>query len=88
MAFRSAWKPRRRIDRKRGWGSLAVFETQSRSVADRDGKGAEAIRVIQDCPELSVRSLVEKLKEMGIKRGRTWVGEKLSEVKKTGVLLS
>jgi hypothetical protein len=44
--------------------------------SDADGKEAAAVQVIQDNPRMAVRDIVRKLKEMGIKRGRTWISNK------------
>jgi hypothetical protein len=48
--------------------------------ADADGREAEALQVIKDNPKLSLRLIVYKLKELGIKRGRSWVGNKRFEI--------
>lgn len=40
---------------------------------NRDGRDAAAIRLMAEHPRASIRTLVELLKEHGIKRGREWV---------------
>jgi hypothetical protein len=52
---------------------------------DADGNEDAALGVIRDNPTLPVRALVDKLKEVGIKRSKSWVGEKRYEVLHTGV---
>jgi hypothetical protein len=48
--------------------------------ADKDGREAEALQVIRDNPGLTQAKLVTKLKALGIKRGRSWVGNKKGEL--------
>jgi hypothetical protein len=59
-----------------------------KSLANLDGKEDAALQVIRDNPTLSVRATVVKLKELGIPRGRTWVGEKQHEVLGKGIPVS
>lgn len=56
--------------------------------ANADGKEETALDVIRDNPNLSLSKLVLKLKEMGITRSKSWVGEKRYEVHHTGVTTS
>ena len=50
-----------------------------------DGNEGAAEQVIRDNPALSLRALEAKLKELGIKRRKTWIGNKRFEIHKTGV---
>jgi hypothetical protein len=49
-----------------------------------DGREEEALQVIIDNPTLSQQKIVAKLKEMGIKRSASWVGNKRFELLNTG----
>ena len=53
--------------------------------ADKDGRGEEAAELIRSNPTLSITKLVELLADHGIKRKKTWVGDKRAEINKTGV---
>jgi len=46
------------------------------SKANKDGKEEAAVQVIQDNPALSQAKIVTKLKELGIQRSKSWVGNK------------
>ncbi len=63
----------------------AVLNLQN--TPDRDGKATEAEDFIRDNPDMPVRKLVSALSELGIKRGRTWVAKKKTELSGTGVSL-
>ena len=56
--------------------------------ADADGREEEAIQVIRAHPDFSLRDIVVKLEEAGIKRSRSWVGEKRLKLLGTGTKLS
>jgi hypothetical protein len=53
---------------------------------DKDGRQAEALQIIRDNAGLSNVKLSRKLKENGIDRSPTWVGNKRSEATGTGVV--
>jgi len=53
--------------------------------ADTDGNEETALQAIKDNPKLSQRDLENLLKGMGIKRSKTWVGNKRRELSQTGV---
>jgi hypothetical protein len=48
----------------------------TRSIGDRDGNEGEAVRIIQENPTDSLSKLVAKMAERGIKRSKSWVGNK------------
>lgn len=50
-----------------------------------DGREEEAMQVIRDNPTLSQQKIAVKLGEVGIKRSKTWVGNKRYELLHTGV---
>jgi hypothetical protein len=52
---------------------------------DADGREAEALEVIRDNPTLGVRKVVDILRGLGIKRGKSWVGNKRFDVLGAGV---
>jgi len=55
------------------------------NVANKDGKDEVAVALIKANPKLSIRKMVELLKENGIKRGKDWVQTKRYElVQKNG----
>ena len=56
--------------------------------ANPDGKEEEALRVIRENPALSIRGVTAKLRELGIKRSKSWVGDKRYEVLNVGVKTS
>ena len=56
--------------------------------ADKDGKEAVALRVIRDNLTLSNKKLERKLREMGIDRSASWVGNKRHDITGTGVTLT
>lgn len=56
-------------------GAVLVKKT----TANRDGKDPEALEILRQNPSLSVRAAVAKLKELGITRGKTWVGDRMYE---------
>lgn len=60
----------------------------AKTIADRDGKEEVALAVIRANPDLSQAKIVRKLKEMGITRSRSWVGNKRFDVLHKGVKLS
>jgi len=54
-------------------------------VANKDGKDEVAIALIKANPKLSVRKMVELLKERGIKRGKDWIqGRRFDLLQKSG----
>ncbi len=53
--------------------------------ADKDGKEETALQVIRDNPTLSLNKIVGKLDEIGIKRSKSWVGNKRYEILNVGV---
>lgn len=61
------------IQRRRWMFRRVLNGNHTGSPADRDGNQARAVRIMRDHPKLSVRQLVDLLKERGIKRGREWV---------------
>jgi len=52
---------------------------------NEDGKEELALQVIRDNPELTQRAIVLKLKDMGIKRCKSWVGDKRYDLEHKGV---
>ena len=68
-------------------GSRGATVTR-KTKANLDGKEEMALQVIRDYQDLSLSKFVLKLKEMGITRGKSWVGEKRYEVHHTGVTTS
>jgi hypothetical protein len=56
--------------------------------ANVDGKEEEALQVIRDNPELSQAKIMLKLSAMGIKRSKSWIGNKRFEVLNVGVQTS
>lgn len=59
-----------------------------RTTANTDGNEKAALQFIRDNPKLSLSKTVSKLKEMGIKRSKSWVGEKRHELLHTGIKVS
>jgi hypothetical protein len=53
--------------------------------ADADGNAEAALQFIRDHPELTQRALVLGLKGIGIKRSKSWIGDKRFEIHNTGV---
>lgn len=49
---------------------------------NKDGMDPAAIEFLKANPKLSVREAVDRLRDMGIKRGKTWVGEQRYELRK------
>jgi hypothetical protein len=49
---------------------------------NKDGMDPAAIEFLKTNPNLSVRDAVDRLREMGIKRGKTWVSEQRYELRK------
>jgi len=68
-----------------GDGSEPVRLASRSNPANRDGKEEAAIQFMRDNPKLSLRKVVDGLKALGIKRGMTWVRQKRSEIRGTGV---
>jgi hypothetical protein len=67
-------------------GSHVVLSgKQAGTQPNADGNEAAAEQVIRDNPALSLRALEAKLKELGIKRKKSWIGNKRFEIHKTGV---
>ncbi len=66
-------------------GAVVLGKTKK---ADADGKENAAMQVIRDNPTLSQQKIVGKLKELGIKRSKTWVGNKRFELLHVGVHVS
>jgi hypothetical protein len=56
--------------------------------ANSDGLEEIALQVIRDNPTLALRGITLKLKELGIKRSKSWVGDKRYELLNTGVKVS
>jgi hypothetical protein len=56
--------------------------------ANADGKEEAALQVIRDNPALTQNALVLKLKEAGIKRSKSWVGDKRRELLNVAVKLT
>ena len=54
----------------------------ARATGNRDGREKEALAIIREYPCDSSRELVERLEEVGIKRGRNWVCEKRRQLVK------
>jgi AAA domain-containing protein/primase-like protein len=54
-------------------------------ISDRDGHEAEAMQIILDNPDLSLSKLVAIMAERGIKRSKSWVGNKRADVLHVGV---
>jgi hypothetical protein len=52
---------------------------------DADGKEEAALQVIRDNPALSLSKTVRKLQEIGIKRSKSWVGNKRYDLLNVGV---
>jgi hypothetical protein len=78
-----------------GIGARAFYSRWAKPVAsgkpagnpgNADGREEEALQIILANPESSLRELVHSLKAVGIKRSRSWVGEKRFEL--TAVKLS
>jgi hypothetical protein len=59
-------------------GSLGA--TIRKAPVNVDGKEQIALQVIQDNPKLSLPQLRQKMKEMGIERGKTWISNKRAEL--------
>ena len=57
----------------------------SKSISDRDGNEAEALQIIKENPDLSLSKLVSKMAEHGIKRSKSWVGNKRADLLHVGV---
>ncbi len=63
--------------------SLPVTLKPRRAFAgNKDGMDPAAIEFLRANPKLSVRDAVDKLREMGIRRGKTWIGEQRYELRK------
>jgi hypothetical protein len=58
------------------------------TVGNADGREDEALQIIRDNPTLSQPKIVLRLKEMGIERSRSWVGNKRFELLNAGVKTS
>jgi hypothetical protein len=56
--------------------------------ANRDGKDEAAKAIIRDNPDLTIMALVIRLKDTGIKRGKSWVSAARIEARGTGVKVS
>jgi hypothetical protein len=56
--------------------------------ANADGNEEAALQVIRQNPTLTLRALALRLKELGIKRSKSWIGDKRYELLKKGVKIS
>jgi len=56
--------------------------------ANSDGHEEAAMQVIRDNPNIAIRGITLKLKELGIKRSKSWVGDKRYELLNAGVKTS
>ena len=54
-------------------------------LSNRDGKEDAALQVIRDNPKLPLGKTVAKLRELGIRRSKSWVGSKRFELLGRGV---
>jgi Bifunctional DNA primase/polymerase, N-terminal/AAA domain len=54
--------------------------TVAKTPANADGRKADALQVIRDNPHLSLSKIAAKLKAMGIKRSKSWVGNQRYEI--------
>ncbi len=59
-----------------------------KSTANLDGNEEVALQVIRDNPNLSQKAIVLKLQQMGIKRSKSWVGDKRYDMHHVGVKVS
>ena len=62
---------------------LHVSLVPRKTRANKDGLEDAAMQLLQDNPALSVRDIVAKFKEAGIRRGKSWVHEKRYEMLQT-----
>lgn len=51
---------------------------------DVDGRETEALAIIKADPDASLRQLVERLEDVGIRRGKTWISDKRYALKGSG----
>ena len=61
-------------------GALAKFagveiKPGNGHTGNRDGQNEKALVIIKANPDMSIRALVNVLKDSGIKRGKTWVSD-------------
>jgi len=59
-----------------------------KTASNIDGKEDQAVQFIRDNPKLSLRKTAQALRELGIKRSDSWVGNKKHELFGTGVQVS
>lgn len=69
-------------------GDDKVLIAKAGRPGDADRREDEAIQFMRDNPDTSVRDVVRQLKELGIRRGKTWVSDKRYEILHTGVKAS
>ena len=61
---------------------------KSKTSGNRDGKEDEALQLIRDNPEMSLRQLEAALKAKNIKRGTNWIRLKRAQANGTGVTVT
>ena len=61
-------------------GKATLATNKAGAKADKDGREAEAMKIIIDNPDTPVRGILLLLKDLGIKRSKTWVGDKRYEL--------
>jgi hypothetical protein len=66
-------------------GKATLATNKPGAKADKDGREADALKVIMENPDTSVRGILLLLKDLGIKRSKTWVGDKRYELLQRGV---
>src|SRR5579862_1131406 len=70
-------------------GDVKLSSKSAGAQADPDGKEGVALQFIRDNPNTTLRDLAIRLKkERGIKRSKTWIGDKRYELFHTGVTSS
>jgi len=65
--------------------NVTLVSKKKGPIGNADGREEEALQVIRDNPTLSQPKIVLKLEEMGIKRSKSWVGNKRFELLNAGV---
>jgi hypothetical protein len=65
--------------------NVTLVSQKKGPIGNADGREEEALQVIRDNPTLSQPKIVLKLEEMGIKRSKSWVGNKRFELLNAGV---
>lgn len=66
-------------------GDHVTLKPRTGNRANKDGKDEAAEAVIRANPKMNVRELSELLASLGMKRGKTWVGQARSRINGTGV---